>query len=433
MIVKNKKYMFIALSAGALIMMFVCGMLVQKYNVLAKLSNALSGSALDYAKDVDQELIDAFGIPAQIYEEKSHYIYSTQPERSQLAGSKFKDYRYYWHYKEVADYLTSDDVKQKSKRIHDDFWLTQADTLTEYVEAMEEKKQFLKETIGIKDLPENGKVLSDVNIYKDGVCTVNEVRMQSRIKSISVPLYIAKPIDPNVKGVVIALHGFSGSPEKVLGLEARDYTRQFGKELVKNGYVVFAPYVLNSGDKNTNISCLGMLYSQHTFYSIDLQKLLSVVDYIKADAELKKLPLTVYGISYGGMLSVLFGSIDNRIDIVISSGALQSAHAFLEQYYRLEKNITRPFHVIFNNAYQIYFNYSDFARLIYPRPLIIEYGAFDENPGSAAEWKNMENIYKQFDMIDKLKLVWFKGYHETAPVITIPVLNDLVNNLSRKY
>jgi len=432
MIIKKKNLISILIIIAAFFLTFIGGVFVQKYDIPGKLKNIFSFSSLDYSKTVDQELIDVFGFPAQIYEEKLKYIYSTQPERSYLTGTKFKDYRYFWHYKEVVDYLISDEVKQKSKMMHDNFWTVEAHTLTEYVEAMEKKKDFLKETIGVQDLPENGKILSNTNIYKDDVYTVNEVIMQSRMKSISVPLYIAKPLNMDVRGVVIALHGFSGSPEKVLGLESKDYTRHFGKELIKNGYMVFAPYVLNSGDKNTNISCLGMLYSQNTFYSIDLQKLLSIIDYIKGDSELKKLPLAVYGISYGGILSVMLGSIDNRIDIVISSGSMQSANALLEKYYNLKNEIIRSIYVIFNNSFQMYFYYSDFAKLIFPRPLIIEYGAFDENPGSVAEWKKIEKVYEKFKMIDNLKLVWFIGYHETAPKLTIPILNNFVNNSRRK-
>lgn len=229
---------------------------------------------------------------------------------------------------------------------------------------------------------------------------------------------------------MIAIHGHDGSPEKVIGLEQRDYTRKFGEELVKTGYMVYAPYVLNVSSLNTNLHALGMLYSQNTKYSIDLLKLLSIVDSIKSQPELSKLPIAVYGISYGGRLSLLLAGIDPRIDIMITSGSFKLNRSYLEDDYALGNE--RPYWanlVIFNNAFHVYFDYSDIAKLVYPRPFIMELGAFDlgKYPESIInDWQAIRKVYKKNNMSNRLELIWFKGYHETAPQLTIPVLDKFV-------
>jgi hypothetical protein len=42
----------------------------------------------------------------------------------------------------------------------------------------------------------------------------------------------------------------------------------------------------------------------------------------------------------------------------------------------------------------------------------------------------MEKIYEKYNFDEKIKLVCFKGYHETAPDLTIPILNEIVDRFN---
>ena len=40
----------------------------------------------------------------------------------------------------------------------------------------------------------------------------------------------------------------------------------------------------------------------------------------------------------------------------------------------------------------------------------------------------IKKVYSKFNMENNLKLIWFKGFHETVPQLVIPVLNSFVQS-----
>lgn len=415
----------------------IIGILIQKESIPSKFKHKLKEIVfiknIDskeklYTKEIDQKLVRIFGEPMQVYGKNEKYIYKTGEEKGPYDSS----YRYYWHHQEIADYLVSDQAKQKALNRYKNFWSVEQENSADFFEEIKEKRQFLKETLGVKDLAPHGKVKSNDVFYKDENIVINKMLLKSRIHPISVPVYSAIPQNKEIKGVVIAVHGHSGAPEKVIGLEPRDYTRSFGERLVEEGYVVFAPYVLNISSLNTNIHALGMLYTGDTKYSVDIQKLMSVIDFIKQDNRIADLPLIVYGISYGGRVSFMLSAIDDRVDALVTSGSMKMNLEYLEDHFSLENNIYWAGEVMFNHPYYHYFRFSDLAKMIFPRPLVIELGAYDlgDNPDSIIrEWENIKDFYRLYGKEQNIKLSWFKGYHETAPDLTIPFINSLVKDI----
>ena len=412
----------------------LAGIYIQKNKIPSRILHKLSKFiSIDekkiqtYNMPVSQELIKIFGEPMDIYVQEDQYIYNTTEEKGPWDSS----YRYYWHYEEIAEYLVSNEAKSSAFNIYKEFWSLGKESGDFFVKEIESKREFLKETLGVRNLDSHYKLkFSDV-VFQDDNITIKLLILESRIHSISVPVYVAIP-DKKIRGVVIAIHGHSGAPEKVIGLEPRDYTRKFGEKLAKEGYIVFAPYVLNISRLNTNVHALGMLYTGNTKYSIDLQKLLSIVDYIKNDPVMTHQPLTIYGVSYGGRLSFMLAAIDERIDAVVTSGGMKLNYEFLEEHYSLENNIYWASEVIFNRPFHIYFRFSDLAKMIYPRPLIVEIGAYDfgDHPDAIVyELDNIQAFYSLYGKEQNFRISWFKGYHETAPKLTIPILNSFIDNL----
>jgi len=399
-----------------------------KRKLLYTFKNIMGFKELDYSIPVNLSKIEIFGEPIEVFDPRTDYIGTTLPEKSFMNNKEFISYRYFWHFKEISDYLVSDEAKQTAKRLHKDFWAIEGEGISNYLEAMESKRRFLKKVLGINDLPHNGKVRELSVVVDSDSMVIERVKLESRIPSISVPLYIARPKGIELKGVVIAIHGVASVPEKVIGIEARDYTRQFGLELVKQGYIVYAPYIINIQNRTPNISGLGMMYTGNTNWSIDIQKLLSVVDNIKNEPTLSALPLAAYGISAGGHFASMLAAIDKRIDITISSGALFVTA--LASDYAIENDINIVNYFLFRNVDQeVLFKFSDYARLIYPRPLIIEMGALDNAAGDIELWPEIQGVYKKYEKEKNLKLVWFKGYHETVPKLVLPILDEFVNEL----
>lgn len=428
------KIIFLLLAIAAFFLISICiGILLQKCKmpgrtkryIIKATRTAFGKKELDYSMPVDQHKIEIFGEPVEIFDSKTDYIGSTKPEKSCMSDKEFISYRYFWHFKEISDFLVSDEAQLTAARIRQDFWAIENESITEYLEAMESKRCFLKEILGINDQPHNGRVKDRSIVIENDSMVIEKVKLESRIPAISVPLFIARPKGIEIKGVVIALHGVDSVPEKVIGVEPGDYTRQFGFELAKQGYVVYAPYIVNMY-RTSNISGLGRMYTGHTNWSIDLQKLLSVVDNIKSDPAFSTLPLITYGISIGGHFSSMLAAIDKRIGIAISSGSLFSTS--LASDFAIEKDINIVnYFLIENTKQEILFKFSDYARLIYPRPLIIEMGALD-NPTSDTElWPEIQKVYKRHNKEKNLRLVWFKGFHETVPELILPMLNEFVN------
>ncbi|MHC4596338.1 MAG: dienelactone hydrolase family protein [Planctomycetota bacterium] len=432
-----KKYFWAFAIIVALCTGFLAGVFLQyhqvpyriKWSIIYAIQDISGQSRFDYSLPVEPSKLKAFGEPIQVFDTRTTpYVGSTKPESSSMDQDEFLLYRYFWHFKEIADYLVSSEAKQTASKIHRDFWTVEENSIAGYLAAMEPKRRFLKKALGIEDLPTNGKVKDRSIIVDNDTIVIEKMLLESRIPAISVPCYVAKPKTVKIKGVVIAIGGVASVPEKVIGIEPRDYTRQFGQELAKNGYVVYAPYIINISNRTANISGLGMLYTGNTHWSIDLQKLLSIVDHIKNDSALSELPIATYGISIGGLFAVMLPAVDTRIDIAISSGALTRAPN--KSDYLIEKDINIVNYMLINNVYEVVcFKYSDYARLIYPRPLIIEMGALDKVVDDIVLWEEIKQIYARHNISKNLKLIWFKGFHETVPMLVKPVLNELVQEI----
>ena len=105
---------------------------------------------------------------------------------------------------------------------------------------------------------------------------------------------------------------------------------------------------------------------------------------------------------------------------------------FLEIDYSLNNDAYWASHAILNNSFSVYFRYSDIAKLVFPRYLIVEQGAFDFGTTQSfivKEIDKIRGIYNSCGMIDKFRISWFKGFHETAPELIMPIIDEMISNL----
>jgi len=425
-----------------LLLSFAAGLLVQKYLAPDRwLTRLLSSPAAEaeienaYLAPVDPRLVLAFGVPAQVYDGHSPYFYASGAEEQIPGGARFSEYRYFPFYKQAEDYLRGPKAREMARAAHDKFWRMQVTGPARSPDDFAPQRTYLKEALGVKDLAPNGRVVSSARVASTAAYTVDKLELGSRTEGITTPLYVATPTALPVRGVVIALHGHSSSPEHVVGLDDPDYTRAFGAELATRGYVVYAPYVFNVSRNNANMGALGMLYTGETKYSLDIQKLLSVVDLIKADPSVSDLPLVLWGISYGGRLAMLLSGLDQRIDVTVVNGAFKHHSAFLENNFSFEnQGYTWYEDVLMDRQLYPYFDPIDLVKLVAPRPLLLELPAYDLGPFPEViidGWKKIEHLYQDENVGSSVKLIWFKGHHETAPALTIPAIESVVAEMRR--
>jgi hypothetical protein len=441
-VARPKRRAAAVMGATLLALSFAAGMLVQKHLAPSRwLKGLISSPATEaeienaYLAPVDPRLVRAFGAPTEIYDGYSPYYYASGAEAQIPKGLRFSEYRYYPFYKQAEEYLRGSKAKEMAREVHDEFWRTHVAGPERSPGDLAPQRTFLKEALGVRDLMPNGRVVSRVRIASKAAYTIDKLEIESRAEGITTPLYVATPIASPAKGVVIALHGHSSSPEHVVGLLGPDYTRAFGAELAKRGYVVYAPYVFNVSSYNAKMGALGMLYSGETKYSLDIQKLLSVVDLIKADRSASELPLILWGVSYGGRLAMFMSGLDERIEVTVVNGAFKHHRDFLEDNFSFGSvGHTWVEDVLLHHPLYRHFDSVDLARLIAPRPLLLELPAYDLGPFPETiidVWKRIERLYAAENAGSFARLVWFKGHHETAPALTIPAIDSVVEELRR--
>ena len=124
--------------------------------------------------------------------------------------------------------------------------------------------------------------------------------------------------------VVFAQHGFGDKPEDALGVteDARAgalYSR-FGRELVRRGYIVFAPLISAQTTANRNALALRAHLVGLTPVGIEIKKIARVLDYLETQPFVDKDRFAFYGLSYGGFTALWTGAAEPRFKAVICSG-----------------------------------------------------------------------------------------------------------------
>ena len=99
---------------------------------------------------------------------------------------------------------------------------------------------------------------------------------------------------------MVCIHGMKSNPELVCGLgESPDYTRNFGVRAVEKGYVVFAPYDVNSQEGRRWLDRKAYL-TGGKLQGLKQYKIERVVDYLSQQPRVNAKKIGAYGISWGG-------------------------------------------------------------------------------------------------------------------------------------
>ena len=102
------------------------------------------------------------------------------------------------------------------------------------------------------------KVKSDDILLASINTRIHHLILESKIKGISTALILGVPTKICHAEAIVAMHGFSSSPRKIMGLEENDYSNSIGLEFVKAGYLVAAPFVFNHGERLSSVGAFGV-------------------------------------------------------------------------------------------------------------------------------------------------------------------------------
>jgi pimeloyl-ACP methyl ester carboxylesterase len=204
---------------------------------------------------------------------------------------------------------------------------------------------------------------------------------------VAVPRQRREPLP-----VVIAIHGTFGSPEVVLGLsEFRDYHRQFGYFLAREGYVVVAPYInlFGAGEiKEFNQLGRGVGVTQQ---GLAVAQMIGIMDYLDTQPRYLNSRYGIVGLSYGGALARWTGAIDQRAAVTIDSMGMYdpadvlAMESMLSQF-RLEGPRIRNDQIRWTPEYV--------AGMIAPRAFFIETAKGDPfAPSAARVYDRLQTTY----------------------------------------
>lgn len=213
--------------------------------------------------------------------------------------------------------------------------------------------------------------------------------------------------------VVVCQHGLEGTPADTID-PANPYYDGFSAELARRGYIVFAPQnpyrgedAFRSIQRKANplgLSLFSFIVGQHA----------RILDWLGTLPFVDPARIGFYGLSYGGKTAMRVPAIETRYALSICS-------ADFNDWIRKNVSTDHPYGYVFTGEYEMpefdlgrTFNYAEMARMIAPRPFMVERGHFDgvaPPEWVAAEYARVKFHYDQLGIGDRTEMETFLGPH----------------------
>jgi hypothetical protein len=238
---------------------------------------------------------------------------------------------------------------------------------------------------------------------------------------------------PNSKprGLILLGHGMGSLPERCFTDAQPDYMKGIGKQLCIDGYAVWCPYILQSGNQPSQNNMASMLLchgiSLHTVSCSSLE----AGEYIaKHLAKLHDVRVACYGVSWSSFLALHLEAATKAQRPTVVSGYMRDERQLLSSSSFL-KNAGFEF------STYLHFQPSKFkfvgealASLLCPSPLFIEIGSQDNwnsnTYGRDRIFETMRLAYQSAGKASKISMYVFDGPHEAHGVEARRWLRSLI-------
>jgi len=248
-------------------------------------------------------------------------------------------------------------------------------------------------------------------------------------------LLVPKDLKPaERRATVVCQHGLDGTPEDIIeprNQRAEDTYHHFAAQLADKGYVVYAPqnpYV--GGERFRQIVRRGNPLGLTLFSFITAQHK-RTLDWLSEQPFVDPNRIGFYGLSYGGKTAVRVGALETRYAVVICSGD------FNEWIWKTT-SLEEPFSYMFTPEYEIgefnignTFNHAEMARLIAPRPFMVERGHNDTvgiDEWVAYEYAKVRRNYATLGIPERTAMEFFLGPHSIHGVGTFEFLDRFLRH-----
>jgi dienelactone hydrolase len=232
--------------------------------------------------------------------------------------------------------------------------------------------------------------------------------------------------------VVVCQHGLEGTPSITLRGGAASY-KGMATVLCERGYVTFAPqnlYVLKDKFRfnQRQLNSLGK-----TLFSIMIPQHQQIINWLGTLEFVDRDKIAFYGKSYGGKTAMRVPPLVNGYCLSICSGDFN--------YWNLKvaSSTLYDFSYIWHGEYEIFdfdlantYDYSDMAKLIAPRPFMVERGHLDRVGHDEYVGFEFGKVRYFYDHCLKLpnhaEIHWFDGGHIINGEKTYPFLDRFLKN-----
>lgn len=258
-----------------------------------------------------------------------------------------------------------------------------------------------------------------------------------------LPIYLLTPkgARDGTRPGIVALHGhgpfghdsvvgIDSTPERAENIEAANY--DFGRQLVRQGYVVVAPCFtpfgrrLDSteaykGNDACAIAFVRMQLLGRNLMSENLRDALWALEFLARNSAVDTDRIGCVGLSYGGRMTMLAAAVEPRIRVAVISGALNVMQERIEGRYSCGAQVI-PGLLEFGDVPEI-------AGLIAPRPALWEVGQRDGLmvkewiPGA---WERIQRVYRALGSEEHLSMDSFDGHHRWNGVLATPLLASIL-------
>lgn len=229
-----------------------------------------------------------------------------------------------------------------------------------------------------------------------------------------VLVFPAKASPPPRVPLVIAQHGIGSTPESPFGPPTSGY-HGYGRELLKAGFAVLAPFNLRSVPSRNRVERLTRL-ANTTLPGIEFARLQHLLDVVLPDPRIDREKVGMWGVSLGGMATMFFMPLEPRIKAGVVSAWFNhrlTKMAVSDKRYSCFLD-TAEEHAFFN-GWLTEFADHDAITLICPRPVMIHHGKKDgisHWPDLVKEYDAAHAHYEKLGIGERMELDLHEGAHE---------------------
>ena len=343
--------------------------------------------------------------------------------------------RLHSQFKQLVDYTQK--AVRKAEAVRAEFWKrSDNSSIDKWQRSSEYYRQYLWEQVFGKLPPASEPLTPQTRkIYDEVAWTGYEVLIPvwPEVFAYGV-LLLPKGMKPSERRpMVVCQHGSEGRPQDLIkpdNPDAERYYRRYAANLADHGFIVYCPQNLYIGHQEFQILQRFANPLKLSLFSFILSQHDRTLDWLTTLPNVDATRIGFYGISYGGKAAARVPPLLTRYTLSICSAD------FNEGVWEICRDDV-PWTFLFDEEYSILtfnlgntFNYSEMAKLMTPRPFMVERG---HNDGAgidswvAYEYAKVRYHYDKLEFSDRTRIEYFNGGHTIHGVGTFDFLHRFLD------